>query len=218
MSNARHVRAECRETQVVANAPAGPGTRCHFAGVEDATTDPAICEKHTSSMHPSMQREGRTSKASSSHARLERVNAQATLLMARELLRYHPANVAYDAWLGCITEFITAAGVAQAPSRLLCPLHHAMEMCLRERRHLLPCTATRLSPDMTRARATRLMNHPHMPKKKKIAARSSTVRLRSTRARSSSSSVSAWIGSSRMSKQLGAKIGPSSCMAAPQAP
>jgi hypothetical protein len=77
---------------------------------------------------PSVQQDGRTATpsptpamASSSLARHRPANAQAALLMARELLRYRPANEGYDAWLGRITELVNAAGEAPAPSHSLRP-------------------------------------------------------------------------------------------------
>ncbi|KAE8785107.1 hypothetical protein D1007_41181 [Hordeum vulgare] len=88
MVDAHHVCAECRSVRVMVTAPAGPGTRRYSAGAEDAATDPAAREQQASSMLPSMQRVGYTTAASSSHSHLEQVHAQATLLMARKLLRY----------------------------------------------------------------------------------------------------------------------------------
>ena len=43
---------------------------------------------------------------------------QAALLMARELLRYRPANQGYYAWLGRITELVNAAGEALAEGNM----------------------------------------------------------------------------------------------------
>ncbi|KAE8792927.1 hypothetical protein D1007_32429 [Hordeum vulgare] len=91
-------------------APAGPNVRHHNAGAGTAAIDPADHEKQASYMHPSMQREGRTAIASPSHAHMERVNAQATLPMAGELLCERPLDAVYDAWLTRITQLITIAG------------------------------------------------------------------------------------------------------------
>ena len=61
-------------------------------------------------MQPSVRRDGRTATpsltpeaASSSHARRGPANAQAALLMARELLRYFPTDDLYEDWLDRIT-------------------------------------------------------------------------------------------------------------------
>ena len=43
------------------------------------------------------------------------------LLMAHELLRYHPVDNLYEDWLDRITELVSAAGEAPAPSRSLPP-------------------------------------------------------------------------------------------------
>ena len=52
---------------------------------------------------------------SSSHACRGLVNAQAALLMAREMLRYRLADEGYDAWLGRITELSTPPVSPQRP-------------------------------------------------------------------------------------------------------
>ncbi|KAE8766621.1 hypothetical protein D1007_62122 [Hordeum vulgare] len=121
MADACHVRAERRAAWVVVRAPARPSTRCYSAGAKAAATDPAAREQHASSVHPSVQREGRTAMASSSNARLEQVNTQVVLLMERELLRYRPMDVGYDAWLACITQLITATEEAHTPSHSFRP-------------------------------------------------------------------------------------------------
>lgn len=41
--------------------------------------------------------------------------------MVGELLRYHPANESYDAWLGRSTELVNAPGEAPTPSLSLHP-------------------------------------------------------------------------------------------------
>jgi hypothetical protein len=41
--------------------------------------------------------------------------------MARDLLRYHPANDLYDDWFTRIAELVNTAGEAPAPSRSLHP-------------------------------------------------------------------------------------------------
>src|SRR5215216_1629186 len=78
-----------------------------------------------------MRRDGRTATpsltpaaASSSHARREPANAQATLLMARELLRYRSADELYEDWLDRIAELVSAAGEAPVLSRSLPPPQH----------------------------------------------------------------------------------------------
>ncbi|KAE8779360.1 hypothetical protein D1007_47630 [Hordeum vulgare] len=149
MGDARRVRAECIAARVVLTMPASPRACRQSAWAKAAATNPAALEQHASSMNPSMKWEGRTTTASSCDTRIERVNAQAGLHMAHELLRYRMTDVVYDAWLGHITELVTTAGVAHAPSRLLCPLRFAMEWWLKEHRRLLPHTTTRLSPDTT---------------------------------------------------------------------
>ncbi|KAE8787859.1 hypothetical protein D1007_38182 [Hordeum vulgare] len=147
-------------------------------------------------MHPSMQREGCTAIASSSHARLERVNAQAMLLMACKLLRYRPADAGYDTWLGRIIELVTATREDLTPSR---SVHTPPSRDGEVAQGAPPPHPAHIDQAEPR-RDARPGNHPHMPKKKKIAARSSVARLRSTRVRSSSRSVSARIGSPRMSQ------------------
>ncbi|KAE8766876.1 hypothetical protein D1007_61836 [Hordeum vulgare] len=110
MVDACRVRAECRAARVVVTAPVVRGARCHSTGAEATATDPAAREQHASSMHPSVQRDGRTATGSSSHAHLEQVNAQGALLMAYELLLYCPADACYDARLGRSTETVTNTG------------------------------------------------------------------------------------------------------------
>ena len=91
-----------------------------------AVTEPAPREGQASSLHPSVQVEqqeqppARTATASSL-ARRDPPEPQAALLMARELLRYRPAQAGYDAWLARVTELVDAAGDAPAPSRSLPP-------------------------------------------------------------------------------------------------
>ncbi|KAE8806274.1 hypothetical protein D1007_17513 [Hordeum vulgare] len=51
---------------------------------------------------------------SSTHARMERVNAHAALLMACELLRYRPTDTGYDVWLTRITQLDNTAGETPA--------------------------------------------------------------------------------------------------------
>ena len=86
-----------------------------------AATDPAPHEQQNSSMHLSVQPNVRTAMASSSLGRRGPRNAQAVLLMARELLRSRSANAGYHAWLGHITELIVATREALAPSHSFRP-------------------------------------------------------------------------------------------------
>ncbi|KAE8794292.1 hypothetical protein D1007_31012 [Hordeum vulgare] len=100
MADTRRVRAKRWVTRVTQAVPVGHNSheRRHSVGeVTGATTDPAGREQRYSSFHPSMQQEGRTAMASSSHTRLEHVNAQAMLPMARQLLRYRSTDAGYDA-------------------------------------------------------------------------------------------------------------------------
>ncbi|KAE8769291.1 hypothetical protein D1007_59137 [Hordeum vulgare] len=189
MADARHVRAERRAARVIVTIPPGPCARRHSVGAKATATDPASREQQASSVHPSVQQEGRTAMASSSHAHIEWVNTQGALLMVRKLLRYRPAESDYDAWLGRITELVTTTREAHGPSRLFRPLRFVMVRRRREHRRLLPRAVNMPSPNATRARVSCLMNHYHMPKKKDIDVRSSVVRLRSTCVWPSSSSV-----------------------------
>ena len=69
-----------------------------------------------------MRRDGRTATPSptpadsSSHARRAPTDAQAALLMARELLRYRPVDDLYEDWLDRIAELVSAAGGSPASS------------------------------------------------------------------------------------------------------
>ncbi|KAE8784125.1 hypothetical protein D1007_42341 [Hordeum vulgare] len=119
MAHARRVHAERNAVRVVVTTPTGPGVRRHSVGAEAATTVPTDQEQQASSAHPSVQSEGRTATASSSHARMELVNTQVTLPMTHELVCYHPADAGYDAWLARITHLVTAVGEAPTPSRSL---------------------------------------------------------------------------------------------------
>nr|XP_020194926.1 uncharacterized protein LOC109780756 [Aegilops tauschii subsp. strangulata] len=129
MADARQVRAERRTTCVAQTAPMGRGVpRRSASPAANAATDPAAHEQQDSSLPPSVRWDDRTATpsltpvtTSSSHARRKPANAQAALLMARELLRYDPIEEGYDAWLGRITELVNAAGEALAPSRSLRP-------------------------------------------------------------------------------------------------
>ena len=44
------------------------------------------------------------------------MDARAALLMAHELLRYHPIDDLYEDWLDCIAELVSAVGGSPAPS------------------------------------------------------------------------------------------------------
>ena len=48
------------------------------------------------------------------------MDTQAALLMANELLRYHPVDDLYEDWLDRVAELVRAAGGSPAPS---VPLH-----------------------------------------------------------------------------------------------
>ena len=101
MADARRARAKRRAAVaacVAQTAPAGDGcARRAPSPVANAATGPAGHEQQASSMH-SMWRDGRTSTpqltpaGSSSHTHRGLANAQAALLMARELLRYRPVT------------------------------------------------------------------------------------------------------------------------------
>ncbi|KAE8771188.1 hypothetical protein D1007_56970 [Hordeum vulgare] len=117
MDDARHVHAECRAVWVVVTAPGRPGIRRHSIGAEAAASDLAAHEQQALFVHPSVEREGQTTTASSSHALSERVNMQAELLMDREVLLYRSMDAVYDAWLARITQLVIAAGESQPPSR-----------------------------------------------------------------------------------------------------
>ncbi|KAE8783854.1 hypothetical protein D1007_42602 [Hordeum vulgare] len=207
MDDASRVRAEHRAAQVVVTTPAVPGTHRHSIEAEVATIDLAASEQQASSAHPSVQREGRTATATSSHAYLERVNAQVVLLMTCELLRYRPMDAGYNAWLAHFTELVTVVGEAEEPSRSLRPLHPAAKERLRGRYRLLSRATTKPSTGAACASGTRLKNTNRTPKKKETTARSSYTRLLLMRARSLSSSVTGSTGSLRMLQQLGARIG-----------
>ena len=71
--------------------------------------------------------------------------------MARELLRYRPANDLYEDWLGRIAELVDAPGEAPAPSRSLPPplsqaghlAHDAPPPLARPSRHLSNLTGAK---------------------------------------------------------------------------
>lgn len=79
-------------------------------------------EQQASSLHPSVRRDGHTATpsltqaGSSFHARRACTDAQAALLMARELLRYRPVDDLYEDWLDRIAELVSTAGGSPAPS------------------------------------------------------------------------------------------------------
>lgn len=170
IADARCVRTEHRAGRVMVTTPTCPRTRRNYAGVEAATTEPAACEQHASFVHPSVQREGRTAMASSSHARLERVNAENALLMVPELLRFHPPNAGYDTWFARITQLVTTAGEAQTPSG---SLRHPPSRDEKEAQGAsLPAL---VSGDQAKPRCgtTHLANHHRVPRKETTAKLSS---------------------------------------------
>ena len=132
MADARRVRAERRAAhaaRVAQTAPPGDGNpRRSPSPAADAATGPVIHEQQDSSLPLPSRRDGHTATpspipaaASSSHARRGPANSQAALLMARELLRYRPADDLYEEWLDRIAELVSAAGEAPASSRSLPP-------------------------------------------------------------------------------------------------
>ena len=111
-----------------------PSLRALPRQCQRATVLPATCgqrghrlcgpRQQDSSLLPSVRRDGRTSTPSltlaaalSSHACCGPANAQAALLMARELLRYRPADDLCEDSLDRIAELVSAAGEAPASSR-----------------------------------------------------------------------------------------------------
>ena len=105
-------------------APAGNGAPLRpNSPVANAATDPAVHEQQDSSLPLSVWLEGRTATPSPSPATASSslvcrgpVYQQPALLMARDLLRYRPADDLYDEWLHCITELVNAAGEAPTPT------------------------------------------------------------------------------------------------------
>ena len=131
MFDARRACAERRAalaTRVAQTAPVGGCLRRSPSPAVNAATGPTGNKQQASSLHPSVQREGRTATplltpaGSSSHARRAPADAHATLLLARELLHYRPVDDLYDEWLARITELVSAAGGSPASSL---SLHHA---------------------------------------------------------------------------------------------
>ena len=122
MADAHQARAERRAARVAQTAPAGGPPRRSLSPAANAATGPAGHEQQASSMHPSMRRDGRTATpsltpaGSSSHARHGPANAQAALLMARELLCYRLVDDLYEDWLDDIAELVSAARGSPAPS------------------------------------------------------------------------------------------------------
>ncbi|KAE8821126.1 hypothetical protein D1007_00748 [Hordeum vulgare] len=106
-------------THVAQTPPLGhnsDGRRHSVAEATGAAADPIGREQHHSLFDPSVQEEGHTPTASSSHARLEHWNVQVALLMVCEFLRYRPVNAGYGTRLGYITELVMAAGEDSTPS------------------------------------------------------------------------------------------------------
>ena len=119
MADARRAHAERRaahDARVVQTGPVG-GPPCRsLSPAANAATGPAGNEQQASSQHPSVRRDGRTTTpsltpaGSSSHARRAPMDAHSALLLARELLHYHPIDDLYDEWLARITELVSAVG------------------------------------------------------------------------------------------------------------
>nr|XP_020170878.1 atherin-like [Aegilops tauschii subsp. strangulata] len=123
MADARRARGERRATlaaRIAQTAPAGGPPRRSPSSAANAAIGPAGHEQQASSLHPSMWRDGRTATpsltpaGSSSHARRGPADAQAVLLMARELLRYSPVDDFYEDWPDRIAELVSAAGGSPA--------------------------------------------------------------------------------------------------------
>src|SRR3954464_2543723 len=113
MSDARRARAERRAAiafRVAQTAPVGGRPRRSPSPAVNAAIGPAGNEQQASSQHPSVRRDGCTATpsltpaGSSSHARRAPMDAHASLLLARELLHYHPVDDLYKDWLAHITE------------------------------------------------------------------------------------------------------------------
>ena len=105
MSDARRARAERRAalaSRVAQTAPVGGHPRRSPSPAVNGATGPAGNEQQALSLHPSVRREGHTATpsltpaGSSSHARRAPTDAQAALLLARELLHYRPVDDLYD--------------------------------------------------------------------------------------------------------------------------
>ena len=130
MADACRARAECRAVvaaRVTQTALAGDGCAPRAPSpVANSATDPVGHEQQALSLHPSVHHDGRiatpslTPAASSSHARRGQADAQATLLMARELLRYRPVGYLYEELLERIAELVSVAhGGSTEPARSL---------------------------------------------------------------------------------------------------
>ena len=101
MSDARRARAERQATlptRVAQTAPVGGRPRLSPLSAVNAATGPAGNEQQASSLHPLVQREGRTATpsltppGSSSHAHHAPTDTHAALLLACELLHYRPVD------------------------------------------------------------------------------------------------------------------------------
>ncbi|KNE88344.1 hypothetical protein PSTG_18256 [Puccinia striiformis f. sp. tritici PST-78] len=101
MADARRARAERRaalNARVAQPAPVGGPPRHSPSPAANAATGPAGNEQQASSLHPSVRRDRRTATPSLTpagscpHARCAPTDAQAALLMARELPRYRPSR------------------------------------------------------------------------------------------------------------------------------
>ena len=128
MANARRARAERRAAlaaRVTQTAPIGGPPRRSPSPATNAATGPAGNEQQALSLHPSVRRDGRTATPSltragpSSHAHRAPMDAHAALLLARELLHYHPVDDLYEEWLARITELVSAAGGSPASPSVL---------------------------------------------------------------------------------------------------
>lgn len=122
-----------------------------------------------------MRREGRTTTlsltpaGSSSHARRATTDAQAALLLAREVLHYRPIDDLYEEWLARITELVSAGGaLPRRPSRCLALQEWATR--LRERIHHL---SPKKTPWLQGARPLDVTHHIQRLHDKKEAAKKS---------------------------------------------
>ena len=117
MADALRARVERRAAlaaRVAQTAPVGGPPYRSPSPAASAATGPVGNEQQASSLHPSVWRDGRTATpsltpaGSSSHARRAPTDAQAALLLARELLHYRPVDDLYKEWLACIIKLVSA--------------------------------------------------------------------------------------------------------------
>ena len=125
MADARRAHAERRAalaTHVAHTAPVGEPPRRSPSPAANAATGPAGNEQQASSLHPLVRQDGRaatlllTPAGSLSHTRHTPTVAQAMILMARELLRYHPVDDLYEDWLDRVAEPVSTIGGSPTPS------------------------------------------------------------------------------------------------------